>query len=76
MGIDPEGENDVSDIKSRLVTYKLTEKAVNALKDESLDARMKKLLDVFLEESYAGTGRLMLDMGITADFLLLFAIVP
>ncbi len=67
MGIDPEGENDVSDIKSRLVTYKLTEKAVNALKDESLDARMKKLLDVFLEESYAGTGRLMLDIGITED---------
>jgi len=67
LGIDPEGENDVSNIKSRLVKYKLTEEAVNGLLSESLNDQVKKLLDVFRDESYSGSGRLMLDLGITED---------
>lgn len=67
MGIDPEGENDISGIESRLVRFKLTGNAINGLVYEKLDDRIKRLIDVFKNESYSGTGRLMLDMGITKD---------
>jgi ABC-type lipoprotein release transport system permease subunit len=67
MGIDPEGENEISKIHDRLVRFKLTETAINALNNEPLPDRTKKLFDVFRNESYTGTGRLMLDMGISED---------
>lgn len=67
LGIDPEGENDVSEIKSRLVKYKLTEKAISGLRSEPVNDRVNKLLDVFRDESYSGSGRLMIDMGISED---------
>lgn len=65
MGIDPERENEVSDIKSRMVKFRLNEDAVAKLKNELLPERMKDLLEVFGGESYSGTGRLMLDLGIS-----------
>jgi ABC-type lipoprotein release transport system permease subunit len=65
MGIDPEKENEVSDIKSRMVKFRLNEDAVAKLKNEPLPERMKELLEVFRDESYSGTGRLMLDLGIS-----------
>lgn len=64
MGIDPEKEPRVSDIKSRLLKYRLTEKAVEELKKETLPERTKNALDVFLNESFSGPGRLMIDLGI------------
>jgi ABC-type lipoprotein release transport system permease subunit len=63
MGIDP--ENEVSDIKSRMVRFRFTEDAVNRLKNEPLPDRIKRLLEIFRDESYSGSGRLMLDLGIS-----------
>jgi ABC-type lipoprotein release transport system permease subunit len=65
MGIDPEGEDEVSGIRNRLVRFKLTEEAIRNLKNESLSDRTRKLTDVFKNESYTGPGRLMLDLGIS-----------
>ncbi|MZP55908.1 MAG: FtsX-like permease family protein [Bacteroidales bacterium] len=63
MGIDP--ENEVSDIKNRMVKFRFTEEAVNRMENEALPDRIKKLLEIFRDESYSGTGRLMLDLGIS-----------
>lgn len=65
MGIDPDGEDKISGIKGRLVRYKLTPEAVSSLKKEQISGRTKKLMDVFVNESYASEGRLMLDLGIS-----------
>jgi ABC-type lipoprotein release transport system permease subunit len=67
MGIDPEGEDEVSGIRNRLVRFKLTEEAIRNLKNESLSDRTRKLTDVFKNESYTGPGRLMLDLGISEN---------
>jgi ABC-type lipoprotein release transport system permease subunit len=67
LGIDPEKEDQVSDMRNRMVKYRLSPEAINALKTESLPARIKKLLDVFSNESYASVGRMMLDLGISEE---------
>lgn len=67
MGIDPVGENEVSDLASRLVSYRLVEDAIEEIKKEKLPEKLYKLLDVFKDEYYAGTGRLMQDLGISED---------
>ncbi|HBC77382.1 MAG TPA: hypothetical protein DEO60_12680 [Bacteroidales bacterium] len=67
LGIDPEGEEKVTGLKSKLVKYKLTPESIAALKRSSIPDRTKKLLDVFLNESYSSEGRLMLDLNISQD---------
>jgi putative ABC transport system permease protein len=67
LGIDPEGEEKVTGLKSKLVKYKLTPESITALKKSSIPDRTKKLLDVFLNESYSSEGRLMLDLNISQD---------
>ncbi len=67
MGVDPEKETRVSDISSRLVRYRLTEKAVAGLHKEALPEKTKNALDVFLNESFSGPGRLMIDLGIADE---------
>jgi len=64
LGIDPEGEEEVTRLREKLVKYKLSPEAVLALKESSIPARSKKMLDVFVNESYSSEGRLMLDMDI------------
>lgn len=64
MGIDPTGEEKVSGISKRLVSFRLDSVAVARLKDENIPERTKSLLDIFLDESYAGYSRIMLDLGI------------
>lgn len=64
MGIDPEGEDRFSGIRRSLVKYRLTAASVEALRKEAIPDRTKKLLGVFTGESYAGEGRMMLDLGI------------
>jgi ABC-type lipoprotein release transport system permease subunit len=64
MGIDPEGEDRVTGIRNRLVKFKLTPAVIKNLKHDNIPSRTKELLDVFINESYSSTGRLMLDMGI------------
>lgn len=67
MGIDPEGEDKVSNIRNRLVKYKLTPEVIRALRGDSLPSRTKKLLDVFSNESYSSEGRLMIDLDIANE---------
>jgi ABC-type lipoprotein release transport system permease subunit len=67
LGIDPEKENIVSDMSSRMVKYRLSDEAINSLKSDSLPARTQKLLGVFSNESYSSVGRLMVDLGISED---------
>jgi putative ABC transport system permease protein len=67
MGIDPVEEEKVSDIRGRLVSFSLTPNAIVALKADSLPRKTKNLLDVFENESYAGTSLLMLDLDISTE---------
>lgn len=67
LGIEPEREERLSDLKDRLVRYKLTDNAADALKSEALPARTLRLLDLFRNESWSGTGRMMLDLGISEE---------
>jgi hypothetical protein len=60
LGIDPEGEDKVTDLRKKLVKYKLSPEAILALKESAIPLRTKKLLDVFANESYSSVGRLML----------------
>jgi ABC-type lipoprotein release transport system permease subunit len=67
LGIDPEGEEKVTDLKSKLVKYKLSSESITALKECTIPARTKKLLDVFINESYSSEGRLLIDLDIGED---------
>ena len=67
LGIDPEGEEKVTDLKSKLVKYKLAPESINALKETSIPARTKKLLDVYINESYSSEGMLLNDLDISEE---------
>ncbi len=67
MGVDPEKETRISDMSSRLIKYRLTEQAVAGLHKEALPEKTKNALDVFLNESFSGPGRLMIDLGIADE---------
>jgi ABC-type lipoprotein release transport system permease subunit len=67
LGVDPEGEDKVTDLKKKLVKYKLSPAAIIALKESSIPSRTKKLLDVFANEAYSSVGRLLLDLGIKEE---------
>jgi putative ABC transport system permease protein len=64
LGIDPEGEEKVTDLRSKLVKYKLTPEAIQVLKKSTIPSGTKKLLDVFTNESYSSEGRLLIDLDI------------
>jgi ABC-type lipoprotein release transport system permease subunit len=65
LGIDPEGEDKVLNVSKKLVKYKLSSEAIKELKNDSIPARTKKLLDVFSNDAYSSEARLMLDLGIS-----------
>jgi ABC-type lipoprotein release transport system permease subunit len=67
LGIDPDRETKVSDIRKRLVRYRLSPDAIRGLKSENIPDRTKKLLDIFPGESFSSTGQMMSDLGISAD---------
>jgi ABC-type lipoprotein release transport system permease subunit len=67
LGIDPEGEDEVTNIRNQIVKYKLTPGAIKALKGDNIPQRSKKLLDVFENESYSGEERLIMDLDIAED---------
>ncbi len=67
MGINPVEEDKVLNISKKLVKYKLTGKAIEYLKNDSLPDRTKRLLDVFNNEAYTSDIRLMLDLGISDE---------
>jgi ABC-type lipoprotein release transport system permease subunit len=67
LGIDPDKENRLSELKKRLVKYRLTERNSESLKATGLPDRTKRLLDLFINESWSSTSRMMLDLGIPAE---------
>lgn len=64
MGIDPEKESLLSNVKERLVRYKLTDEAIDSLKKLNLPEKVKSKLDLFRGESYSSESILQLDLGI------------
>jgi len=67
MGIDPEKENQFSDVKGKLVKYRLTEEAIMNLKKSDLPEKIKNILDLFKDNSYSGDGSLQAELGIDED---------
>ncbi len=65
IGVDPEGEDRVMNIRNRLVKYKLSPDVVESLKSEPVSDRTKKLLDVFKNETFTSEQRLRLDLDIS-----------
>jgi len=64
IGMDPEKEDKGLNIRNRMVRYKLTPEAVEALKAENLPGRTAKLLDVFVNDSYTDETSLISILGI------------
>jgi putative ABC transport system permease protein len=64
LGMDPEGEDKALNIRNRMVRYKLTPEAAEAIKKEGVPQRTERLLDVFLNQSYTDESRLITDLGI------------
>jgi ABC-type lipoprotein release transport system permease subunit len=67
LGIDPEAEDKVLNISNKLVQYKLTPGIIEAIKNDSIPDRTKKLLDIFTNEAYSSEARLMIDLDISDE---------
>jgi putative ABC transport system permease protein len=64
LGIDPDKENLISKVKERLVKYRFTKSAIANLKNQDIPERVKKRLDLFIDNSYTGDGMLEADLEI------------
>lgn len=64
IGMDPEKEAKGLNIRKRMVRFKLTPEAVEALKAEGLPGRTGKLLDLFVNDSYTDEASLISILGI------------
>ena len=64
MGIDPEKEKLLSDVEDKLVKYRLTDEAINAIKSEEIPAYLARNMDLFHGNSYSSDGGLQIDLGI------------
>jgi ABC-type lipoprotein release transport system permease subunit len=64
MGIDPEKESLLSNVRGRLVKYRLSEETIERLKKSELPESVKAKLDLFKGERYSSGGILQLDLGI------------
>lgn len=65
MGIDPEKETLLSNVKGRLVKYTLSEKVIDRLKKSGLPEKVLSKLDVFKGDAYSSESILQLDLGIS-----------
>lgn len=52
IGMDPEGEDRVLNIRNRLVRFKLTPQAVDAISKEQIPEKVSKLLKIYAGEAY------------------------
>jgi ABC-type lipoprotein release transport system permease subunit len=64
MGIDPEKEALLSDVRKRLVKYKLSEGNVENLKNAEISEKLKRTLDLFAGNAYTSKSSMLLDLGI------------
>jgi putative ABC transport system permease protein len=65
MGIDPEKESYLSNVKGKLVKYRLTEKSIENLKNTNLPEKLKKRFDLFKGNAYSGKASMMIELGIS-----------
>jgi putative ABC transport system permease protein len=65
LGIDPEKEALLSNVKGRLVKYTLSEKVIDSLKNSGLPDKVVSKLDVFKGDGYSSESILQLDLGIS-----------
>jgi ABC-type lipoprotein release transport system permease subunit len=65
LGIDPEKETLLSNVRGRLVSYKLSGKAIDSLKKTDLPEKVKSKLELFKDESYSSESILQMDLGIS-----------
>lgn len=64
MGVDPEKESLLSDIRSKLVKYNLNDNNIEALRKSELPPEIKKNLEVFRGNSYSSNASLAIDFNI------------
>jgi ABC-type lipoprotein release transport system permease subunit len=67
LGIDPEKEIFLSDIRSKLVKYRITAENAAAIKKSDIPGKIKRSLDLFIGNSYTSKTGLILDLGIGND---------
>ena len=65
LGIDPEKETLLSDVKGKLVKYILSEKSIDSLKKSSLPENIKSKLDLFKGDGFTSGSILQVDLGIS-----------
>jgi ABC-type lipoprotein release transport system permease subunit len=65
MGIDPEKESLLSNVKARLVKYRLSPQAVDGLKKSDIPVEIISRLGLFEDESYSSESILQMDLGIS-----------
>jgi ABC-type lipoprotein release transport system permease subunit len=65
MGIDPGKESYLSDVKSKLVRYRLNEETSEKLRNSELPEAIKKNISLFSGNSYSSRSSLMTDLGIS-----------
>lgn len=64
MGIDPDKESLLSNVKGKLVKYRLTEKVIDDLKRSNLPGKILLRIDLLKDESYSTESILQFDLGI------------
>jgi ABC-type lipoprotein release transport system permease subunit len=67
LGIDPEKESLLSDLRKKLVRYRITASAADSLNMINLPARVSGRLKLFNDESYTSSSILQMDLGIADD---------
>jgi ABC-type lipoprotein release transport system permease subunit len=65
MGIDPEKESLLSNVKARLVKYRLSPQAVDSLKKSGIPGKIIARLGLYEDESYSSESILQMDLGIS-----------
>jgi ABC-type lipoprotein release transport system permease subunit len=65
MGIEPEKETLLSNVRGRLVSYRLSTRAIDDLKKENLPEKITSKLGFFNDESYSAESILQMDLGIS-----------
>jgi len=65
LGIEPEKETLLSNVRGRLVRYRLSASAIDSLKKADLPEKIKSKLDMFRGESYSSESILQMDLGIS-----------
>lgn len=67
-GIDPEAERDISNPYHRLVRYKFSEQAIEAIKnDRSIPAEISSLIENYKHNTYSSDAKLELELGLNGD---------